>query len=146
MQLARSHPMRPSYTSMIHRCYNPDDKQFADYGGRGIKVCDRWRTRQPNAQGFWNFLEDMGERPKGSTLDRVESDGDYSPENCRWSTRAEQQRNRRNNVMITFDGKTQCAKDWADQIGIADTTIIRRLNRGLPIEIVLSNKRWQRRF
>lgn len=145
MQLVRNHPMKPAYSSMIHRCYNTDDRQYSGYGGRGIRVCERWQTGQPNAQGFWNFLNDMGERPTGFTLDRIDNDGDYTPENCRWVNRTEQQRNRKNNIMLTYRGKTQCAKDWATELGLHDTTVARRLRRGLPIEQVLSNIKYKRR-
>ena len=80
----------PTYTSwrgMKARCLNQNDKRFSRYGGRGIKVCSRWR------HSFLNFLHDMGERPKGMTLDRIDRDGDYEPGNCRWTTVAEQNRN-----------------------------------------------------
>lgn len=86
-------PTYTSWSSMLTRCYNPNDKNYHYYGGRGIIVCDRWRGKE----GFANFLADMGERPVGTTLDRFPNNGsgNYEPGNCRWATRAEQLRNTR---------------------------------------------------
>lgn len=80
-------PTYGSWVSMRSRCYNPNDPYYARYGGRGIKICDYWDT-------FKNFLEDMGQRPNGMTLDRINSDSHYMPSNCRWATAVEQAQNR----------------------------------------------------
>lgn len=95
-----------------------------------INLDERWLK-------FENFYEDMGERPPGHTIDRIDNTKGYYKENCKWSTQAEQNRNRSNNVRITFNGKTQCMTDWANELGIHRNTIRRRLKRGLPIEKVL---------
>lgn len=83
------HPLYQTWSTMKSRCYNENATKFKLYGARGIKVCDRWR------ESFENFLSDMGERPEGKTLDRVDCNGDYSPENCKWSSHSEQNLNRR---------------------------------------------------
>ncbi len=88
-------PTYISYGHMKNRCYNPNYKGFNNYGGRGIKVCDRWL----GVGGYINFLKDMGERPNGLTLDRIDNDKGYSPDNCKWATMKEQQNNRRNNIV-----------------------------------------------
>jgi len=116
-----------SWENMIQRCTNPGAPNYEDYGGRGVAVCERWRN-------FGNFLADMGERPPGTSLDRINNEGDYEPDNCRWATVAEQVRNTRRNVTVTIDGETRILKDWAQHLGLRYNTIIVRLHRGWSLE------------
>lgn len=113
-----------AWCGMITRCYNPNRPIYKDYGGRGIQVCERWHK-------FESFLKDIGEHPgPGYSLDRIDNNKGYSKENCRWATRQEQNRNRRNKVLLTFHGKTQHQKDWAREIGIAEATLKNRIAQG----------------
>ena len=112
-----------TYKGMITRCSNPNVPAYPDYGGRGITICDRWR------ESFENFLEDMGERTQGMTLDRIDNDGNYCPKNCRWVTRKEQNRNKRNSVYVTYKGETKNLSEWAEYLGIAYKTLHDRLYR-----------------
>jgi len=111
-----------TWCNMRGRCNNPTDKAFPNYGGRGITVCDRWNK-------FKNFYADMGERPEGLTLERKDNNKGYSPGNCCWTTRASQNRNKRNSLLITHAGLTLCAKDWSDRLGIHYQTLYSRLKR-----------------
>ena len=90
--LVRNHPLYSRFIQMRGRCYQTSHNAYAYYGGRGITVCDRWLVR---GQGFWNFVEDMGPCPEGHSLDRIDNDKGYSPENCRWATQKVQYRNQR---------------------------------------------------
>ncbi len=121
------------WAGMLQRCNNPKNAAFDRYGGRGIAVYDRWHS-------FEKFLADMGPRPEGASIDRIDNDGDYEPNNCRWATEREQQRNRSNNRMLTWRGTTMCAADWSDQTGIPARRIISRLSRGWSIDRTLSTR------
>jgi len=109
---------------MIQRCHNPNDKDYPQYGGRGIVVCDRWRY------DFMAFLYDMGTPPKGHTLDRIDVNGAYSKENCRWLTAKEQANNRRNTVYLTIHGVTLPLSAWCETHGICSKTVLYRLKQG----------------
>jgi hypothetical protein len=126
------------WSSIQQRCYNPKMTQYCDWGGRGIRVCDRWL--EPNGRGFLNFLEDMGPKPRGRrySIERRRGDENYCPENCHWATSTEQNRNRRNNRLLIFNGKTQCLAAWAEELGMSQSTLGRRIRQGWTIEQVLA--------
>lgn len=113
--------------AMKNRCNNPRSKEYYLYGGRGIKVCTRWN------KSFQSFYNDMGKRPHPKlSIDRIDNNGHYSPENCRWITRDIQNSNKRNNVNITINGVTKTVTQWAKVSGVNQKTIRNRLNRGIP--------------
>lgn len=111
-----------SWNAMIHRCTDPKDKDYPRWGGRGITVAPEWME-------FPQFLADMGERPLGTTLDRMNNNGGYSKDNCRWATDLQQQNNRRSNVFITFRGNTLSISDWARRSGISRCVLWSRLRK-----------------
>lgn len=128
-----------TWRNMINRCYDKDNKAYPHYGERGITVCERWKDRE---KGFFNFLEDMGERIKGFSIDRKDNDGSYCKDNCRWATSKEQNRNLSINVLITYNGETKTLPEWAEQYGISPHTFRTRYIRdGLPMEQCISKKR-----
>lgn len=124
-----------TWQSMNSRCNNPNNTIYKYYGKHGIKVCKRWSNKNP--KGFQNFLEDMGERPKGQSIDRVNNDGNYNPKNCKWSTSKEQCRNRRSNHLITFKNKTLCLSEWAEEYNISYKTLKQRIKNKWPIKKAL---------
>ena len=103
---------------MRSRCTSPSTAQFKHYGGRGITVCERWES-------FENFLADMGERPIGKTLDRIDVDGNYEPSNCRWATQSEQMNNTHRSVK--YQGKT--LTEWSKELGVKYDTLSYRLRK-----------------
>ena len=119
-----------SWTTMKSRCYNEDNNRFYAYGGRGIAVCDRW------LESFENFLADMGDRPDGCTIDRIDVNGNYDPENCRWATTSDQAKNQRKNVWYELDGQKMIQADVARALGVHPSVVLemRRKNR-LPLNL-----------
>ena len=110
------------WIDMRRRCHQPQRPDFHNYGGRGIYVCDRWR------ESFAAFYEDMGPRPKGKTLDRMDNDGPYSPENCTWTDAVQQGMNRRTNVRFNFFGVSMTLPEAAQKYGIKAATLRSRIN------------------
>lgn len=117
---------------MITRCYKKNSTKYSVYGAAGIAVCDRWR------ESFENFLADMGERPEGTTIDRINGQLGYSPQNCRWATIRQQQGNISTNVNIEFSGKTQNISAWARELGLDPSNLAWRLRHGWSIENALT--------
>jgi hypothetical protein len=105
------------------RCLNKNDKAYFKYGGRNITLCERWMT-------FSNFLSDMGRCPEGKSIDRIDNNKGYCPDNCKWSTFTEQNRNKRNNRLFTVNGTTLCVSQWVIKTGLSHRTLRRRIMRG----------------
>jgi hypothetical protein len=105
-------PTYRSWQEMKVRCYDPTSISFPNYGGRGISVCKRRRT------SFEHFLIDMGVRPKGTSLDRENNNLNYSPRNCKWSARNEQNRNKRSNIVVRYKGESRCLSEWCDVLNV----------------------------
>jgi hypothetical protein len=111
------------WSSMKQRCSNPNNAAYKNYGGRGIRVCDEWQEYAPFRE--WAFNNGYVE---GLLLDRKNNNGNYEPKNCRWVTRIEQNRNKRSNRLITYEGKTMCATEWASELGVPSRLLLDRLN------------------
>lgn len=126
-------PLNKKWVSMISRCTRKSaGKSWEDYGGRGIKVCDRWLV-------YENFRDDMAPTYKpGLSLERIDNNGNYEPTNCRWATDKEQANNRRSNLLITFRGETLTSSQWQDRTGIKGGTIRKRLHDGWSVELSLT--------
>jgi hypothetical protein len=113
------------WAAMLTRCRNPNVRGYADYGGRGVCVCRRWRR-------YENFLQDMGRRPPGRFLERRDNQRGYSQRNCYWATATEQAWNKRNNRMLTYNGVCLPLTEWARRLGIRHATLRERLERDWP--------------
>lgn len=121
-----------SWRAMRDRCTRPLHTHFRDYGGRGITVCERWST------SFDAFFADMGERPPGTSLERIDNSRGYEPDNCRWATSLEQRANTRANHVLTLDGETHHLAEWSRRTGIDRGTIASRLRRGWTVAEALT--------
>lgn len=122
--------------SMYCRCYYSTTNQFKNYGGKGIKVCEDWKHCQVFVN-FYNWAINNGYSDK-LTLDRIDNEKDYCPENCRWATLKEQSNHRTNNVFYKYKGETKTSKQWCDEYGISQTTLNDRLKRGWTLEQALT--------
>lgn len=125
--------LRCIWRCIIGRCEKPSCRAYPEYGGRGIRICDRWKT-------FENFAADMGPRPSpGHSVDRYpDNNGNYEPNNCRWATRTEQQNNMRSNVLLEFRGMVRTLAQWSSEIGIERSVLRTRMKLGWTTEQVLS--------
>lgn len=132
-----------AWLKMMARCYDPKEDRYPLYGGRGIRVCDRWMEVP---EGFHNFQADMGPAPsKKHTLERIDNDGNYEPTNCRWATWKEQAQNRRTNRHLTFNGETLTMAQWADRLGVDRRVIWKRLHKKWELDRALTTKIRKRR-
>lgn len=128
-------PVYRVWTAMINRCYRASATAYPYYGGRGIKVCQRWR------HSFEAFYADMGERPDGCSIERRDGNGNYSPENCHWATRIEQANNKRSNVRVEINGERLTIMEAARRYKIPHWTLRRRVEAGLSIEAFVNAQR-----
>lgn len=126
------------WTAMYDRCRNKNCEGYENYGGRGIEVCERWEK-------FENFYADMGDRPDGKSLDRIDNNGPYAPWNCEWRDESHQSRNKRSNIWLEYDGRRQVVKDWAREVGLHETTITYRLRQGWSIKEALTTPKWTKK-
>lgn len=118
-------PEYKAWNTMKHRCYNPRDISFHNYGGRGIEVCKEWR------ESFEVFLRDVGRKPSPEhSLDRIENDHGYEPGNVRWATREEQNRNKRNTKLLNWSGEYKTLTEWASVVGMRQSVLWKRIYRG----------------
>lgn len=116
-----------TWCDMRYRCFDEKAEQYKNYGARGITVCERWMS-------YEYFLADMGEKPPGLTIDRIDNDGNYEPSNCRWATAAEQRINQRTVHWLSYDGYSKPLRNWAKQFGMSEQTLHNRLyKRGMAI-------------
>jgi hypothetical protein len=128
------HPLFTVWKSMRQRCSNPNMPSYFRYGERGISVCPQWAD-------FWQFVADMGPRPDGTSLDRIDNDGNYEPSNCRWATKQQQQRNQRRAVYVTIEGEQYRAIELAEQTGLKTDTIVARAAKGMTYADVVRPER-----
>ena len=126
------------WNTMKERCNNPNSINYKNYGGRGIKICESWYEFTI----FYNWAISNGYKDN-LTIDRINNDGDYCPENCRWVTPLTQSRNKRNNIFLTLDNQTHCLGEWAEIIGLPYGTLMTRYLKGWPVADILSRKKFK---
>jgi hypothetical protein len=132
---AKTHDLSKSrvykiYRSMIQRCYNPNAHAYEIYGGRGIKICDEWIDKKEGFVRFYNWSMNNG-YSDNLTIDRINVNGNYEPNNCKWSTMKDQQNNKRTNTLIEIDGEIKNIRQWADEFGLTHALISQRLKSGV---------------
>lgn len=125
------HPLYNIWIMMRSRCLDPTDEAYHYYGGRGITVCDEWKN------SFETFLKDMGERPPNTSLDRIDNNGNYCPDNCRWATQKQQLRNYSRNIKVEYFGKQYCLKDLCVELGLSYSMIDQRYRKSHSIESLI---------
>lgn len=130
----RNHPLFTVWRKMRERCYNPREISYKRYGARGISVCDEWRN---SSRLFVEWALANGWVP-GLQIDRINNDGPYSPENCRWITRSQNLRNCRSNRIVTFNGDSLALIEWSERTGIPYSALVARLNKGWSVEQALT--------
>lgn len=130
-------PTYRTWRAMIQRCTDLNATGYDNYGGRGIKVCDRW------LEGFENFVVDMGLRPSGRTIDRLDPNGNYTRENCRWATDTQQRETRRDSISLEYKGEKRSLLGWSKHLGIPYATLHQRWSKGWPTEKILSKRNFR---
>jgi hypothetical protein len=126
-------PEYSAWMAMVHRCTNPKRSDYQNYGGRGIRIAAEWL----GPDGYLRFVEHVGPRPSGTSIDRIDVNGNYESGNVRWATRSEQQRNTRRSRWLTLDGETKTLAEWCERTGLGHRTIMLRLKRGWSVEKAL---------
>ncbi len=126
-------PTYHTWVGMTQRCSNPTHKDYENYGGRGISVCDKWKT-------FSGFLEDMGEKPAGTSIDRIDVDGNYCVENCRWANKFTQANNRSSNRILTLNGESKTMAEWSRKLEISQSSLSDRLKHNTEEDALSKNK------
>ncbi len=120
------------------RCCNPKNKSYNNYGGRGINICSEWIDKEKGFINFYDWAMKNGYK-KDLTIDRIDVNGNYTPFNCKWSTKTEQQQNKRTNIFITFNNKTLNISQWAKELNVPYYRIQSRLKKGLRFEECIKN-------
>jgi len=133
------HILRETLCGMKRRCYNPQDKSYKDYGSRGISVCDEWMDKKYGHKNFQKWAIANGWK-KGLSIDRMDNNGNYSPDNCRWATPKQQSNNTRFNRLVTINGETKTISEWADFVGISQRSMTGRIEAGWNDEDLLKSR------